>query len=160
MSLLLAARLFVLLTSGAATLTADRVVVAKADRTLTLYRGAQVLRTYKIALGRNPTGPKEEEGDGRTPEGVYVIDGRHAQSAFHRSLHISYPNAGDRRRAAGRRVRPGGAIMIHGLPNGLGALGAAHRLRDWTEGCIAVTDDEIEEIWRMVPNGTRIEIRP
>jgi murein L,D-transpeptidase YafK len=160
MSLLLAAQLCLLLTAGAATVTADRVVVAKADRTLTLYRGTQVLRTYRIALGRNPVGPKEQEGDGRTPEGVYVIDGRNPQSAFHRSLHVSYPNADDRRRATRRRVRPGGAIMIHGLPNGLGALGAAHVLRDWTEGCIAVTDAEIEEIWRMVPNGTRVEIRP
>ena len=139
---------------------ADRVVVQKGARTLTLYRGAAVLKTYKIALGWNPAGPKEQEGDGRTPEGVYVIDGRNAQSAYHRSLHVSYPNAGDRRRAARQRVRPGGAIMIHGLPNGMGALGAAHRLRDWTAGCIAVTDGEIEEIWRMVPNGTRIEITP
>jgi len=160
MSLLLAAQLCLLLTGGAATVAADRVVVVKADRTMTLYRGTETLRTYKVALGRNPLGPKEEEGDGRTPEGVYVIDGRNPQSAFHRSLHISYPSAGDRRRATNRGVRPGGAIMIHGLPNGLGGLGAAHVLRDWTEGCIAVTDAEIEEIWRMVPNGTRIEIRP
>src|SRR4029453_17577363 len=144
----------------AAAAKADRLVIAKAARTLTLYHGARVLRTYTVALGRNPEGPKEQEGDGRTPEGVYVIDSRNAQSAFHRSLHLSYPNAEDRRRAASRRVRPGGAIMIHGLPDGLGALGAAHRLRDWTEGCIAVTDDEIEEIWRLVPNGTRVEIRP
>ena len=143
-----------------ASVKADRVVVVKADRTLTLYSGEQILKTYKIALGTNPLGPKEQEGDGRTPEGVYTIDGRNSQSAFHRSLHISYPNADDRRRAGKRRVRPGGAIMIHGLPNGLGALGAAHRLRDWTAGCIAVTDDEIEEIWRLVPNGTRVVIRP
>jgi murein L,D-transpeptidase YafK len=156
MSLLLA----LLLTAAPPAVTADRVVVAKADRRLTLYRGAQVLRTYKVALGWNPVGHKEEEGDGRTPEGVYVIDARNAQSAFHRSLHVSYPNADDRRRAARRRVRPGGAIMIHRLPNGLGALGAAHAARDWTAGCIAVTNDEIEEIWRLVPNGTRIEIRP
>jgi murein L,D-transpeptidase YafK len=160
MTLLLAARIVLLLASGVATMTADRIVVAKADRTLTLYRGAQVLRTYQVALGRNPVGPKDQEGDGRTPEGVYVIDSRNVQSAFHRSLHISYPNADDRRRAAARRLRPGGAIMIHGLPNGLGAVGGAHRLRDWTEGCIAVTNSEIEEIWRLVPNGTRIEIRP
>src|SRR5215471_5854362 len=147
MSLFLAAQFCLLLTTGAATQTADRVVVAKAARTLTLYRGVEVLKTYKIALGRSPDGPKEQEGDGRTPEGVYVIDARNAQSAFHRSLHVSYPNADDRRRAARRQVRPGGAIMIHGLPNGLGGIGAAHRLRDWTEGCIAVTDEEIEEIW-------------
>jgi murein L,D-transpeptidase YafK len=160
MRLLLAVLVCLILSPGAPAATADRVVVLKADRTMTLYRGEQALKTYKIALGRNPVGPKEREGDGRTPEGVYAIDGRNTQSAFHRSLHVSYPNADDRRRAAGLHVRPGGAIMIHGLPNGFGALGAAHRLHDWTDGCIAVTDDEIEEIWRMVPNGARIEIRP
>jgi murein L,D-transpeptidase YafK len=160
MTLLLAVLVCLVLPAGAPTVTADRIVVVKTDRTLTLYRGTQVLRTYKVALGRTPVGPKQEEGDGRTPEGVYVISGRNPQSAFHRSLRISYPNAADRRRAAARRVRPGGDIMIHGLPNGMGALGAAHVSRDWTEGCIAVTDAEIEEIWRMVPNGTRIEIRP
>src|SRR5215510_5120994 len=116
MSRLLAVPICLLLTGASPADTADRVVVAKADRTLTLYRGAQVLRTYKVALGWNPVGHKEEEGDGRTPEGVYVIDARNAQSSFHRSLHVSYPNADDRRRAARRRVRPGGAIMIHGLP--------------------------------------------
>jgi murein L,D-transpeptidase YafK len=140
--------------------TADRIVVEKAERTLTLYRDQRVLRTYRIALGRNPVGAKEQEGDGRTPEGTYAITGRNPQSAFHRSLRISYPNAADRRRAARAGVRPGGDIMIHGLPNGAGAIGAAHRLRDWTEGCIAVTNHEIEEIWRLVPNGTRIQIRP
>jgi murein L,D-transpeptidase YafK len=160
MGLLLAVLVCLILSPGAPAATADRVVVLKADRTMTLYRGEQALKTYKIALGRNPVGPKEQEGDGRTPEGVYAIDGRNPQSAFHRSLHVSYPNADDRRRAERLHVRPGGAIMIHGLPNGYGALGAAHRLHDWTDGCIAVTDDEIEEIWRMVPNGARVEIRP
>ena len=140
--------------------TADRVVVEKANRALQLYRAGQVLKTYSIALGSSPVGSKEQQGDGRTPEGLYVIDARNRNSAFHRSLHISYPNAEDRRRAAARRVQPGGDIMIHGLPNGLGAIGKAHRLRDWTNGCIAVTDAEIEEIWRLVPNGTPIEIRP
>jgi len=168
MSLRPLALLGVLLAAGAVTAdadppantSADRVVVEKAARTMTLYRGSQVLKSYKIALGRNPEGPKAQEGDGRTPEGRYVIDARNAQSAFHRSLHISYPSAADRRRASRAHVQPGGAIMIHGLPNGLGSLGDAHRLRDWTEGCIAVTNTEIEEIWRMVPNGTPIEIRP
>jgi murein L,D-transpeptidase YafK len=149
-----------LLLPGLPGAVADRVVIAKADRTLTLYRGGEVLRTYRVALGSDPVGAKEREGDGRTPEGDYVIDGRNPQSAFHRSLHISYPNAADRRRAAARHLRPGGDIMIHGLPNGLGWLGASHRARDWTAGCIAVTDAEIEELWRLVPNGTRVEIRP
>ena len=140
--------------------TADRVVVEKGKRTLSLYRGDTLLKSYKIALGKNPVGPKQREGDGRTPEGNYVIDFRKADSKFHRALHISYPHAEDRRRARERGVQPGGAIMIHGLPNGSGAIGAAHRLRDWTDGCIAVTNEEIEEIWKAVPNGTAIVIRP
>ena len=139
---------------------ADRVVVEKGIRTLTLYRGGKLLKSYKIALGKNPVGAKQREGDGRTPEGSYVIDFRKADSKFHRALHISYPNDDDRRRARERGVKPGGAIMIHGLPNGTGAIGAAHRVRDWTDGCIAVTNEEIEEIWRVVPNGTAIVIRP
>ena len=139
---------------------ADRIVVEKGLRRLSLYCKSRLLKTYKIALGRNPQGPKQREGDGRTPEGVYVIDARKRDSAFHRALHISYPNAQDRRRARGQGVPPGSDIMIHGLPNGMGAIGKAHVLRDWTEGCIAVTDEEIDEIWRIVRNGTRIEIKP
>ena len=139
---------------------ADRIVVEKAARTLSLYRDGQLLKTYRVALGRNPKGHKERQGDSRTPEGTYVIDFRKPDSRFHRALHISYPSAEDRRRARARGVHPGGDIMIHGLPNGTGAIGAAHRLRDWTDGCIAVTNEEIEEIWRLVPNGTKIEIRP
>ena len=139
---------------------ANRVVVEKAARTLSLYSDGKLLKTYRVALGKNPVGRKEQQGDGRTPEGVYVIDFRKPDSRFHRALHVSYPNSEDRRRARERGVSPGGDIMIHGLPNGMGAIGAAHRLRDWTDGCIAVTNDEIEAIWRLVPNGTKIEIRP
>ena len=139
---------------------ADRIIVRKAARQLHLYNGDRLLKTYRIALGRTPQGPKEREGDGRTPEGSYVIDSRKRDSAFHRALHISYPNADDRRRARRLGVSPGGAIMIHGLANGMASIGAAHAARDWTEGCVAVTNQEIEEIWRVVPNGTRIEIRP
>jgi murein L,D-transpeptidase YafK len=139
---------------------ADRILVEKSARTLSVFRGDTLLKTYKVALGRNPKGPKQREGDGRTPEGTYVIDSRKADSKFHRALHISYPNAEDRRQARLRRVSPGGAIMIHGLPNGMGALGKSHLMRDWTDGCIAVTNTEIEELWRLIPNGTRIEIKP
>lgn len=139
---------------------ADLVIVDKEARTLRLYKGDTVLKSYRIALGRNPKGHKQREGDSRTPEGRFVIDSRNAASKFHRSLHISYPNEEDRRQARARGVKPGGDIMIHGLPNGMAAIGKAHRLRDWTDGCIAVTNEEIEEIWRLVPNGTRIEIRP
>lgn len=139
---------------------ADLILVDKSDRTLTLFAGHRKLKTYKVALGRNPLGHKQQEGDGRTPEGRYEIDFRKQDSAFHRALHISYPNATDVRNARRRWVSPGGAIMIHGLPNRLGMAGSLHLARDWTEGCIAVTNAEIEEIWRVVPNGTRIEITP
>jgi murein L,D-transpeptidase YafK len=96
----------------------------------------------------------------RTPEGMYRLDGRYAKSQFHMALHISYPNASDRERARRLGVKPGSDILIHGLPNGQGSIGKAHLQSDWTWGCIAVTDEEIEEIWRLVPNGTVVEIRP
>lgn len=139
---------------------ADLVVVDKSERTLRLFRAGNELRAYRVALGPNPEGHKQQEGDGRTPEGRYVIDWRNAKSAFHRSLHVSYPNARDRREARRRGVDPGGAIMIHGLPNGMGWLGAEHVANDWTLGCIAVTSEEIEEIWRVVRDGTPIDITP
>jgi len=139
---------------------ADHIVIEKAARTLSLYHGGRLLKTYKIALGSNPKGHKEREGDGRTPEGKYIIDSRNAGSAFHRALHVSYPNEQDRMRARRLGVSPGGAIMIHGLPNGMAFIGKSHLLRDWTQGCIAVTNEEIEEIWRVVPNGTPVEIKP
>ena len=146
-------------THGAPT-RADFVLVEKARHTMTLFADHRPIKSYRIALGSGGLDAKQHEGDGRTPEGRYRIDGRLARSQFHRALHISYPSPADRRAAAARHERPGGAIMIHGLPNGLGFLSGAHRLHDWTNGCIAVTDDEIEEIWRLVPNGTAVEIRP
>jgi murein L,D-transpeptidase YafK len=139
---------------------ADRVIIEKAARRLTLQRGSEVLRTYKVALGGHPQGPKQCAGDSRTPEGTYVIDARNGQSRYHRALHISYPSPADRKAAKKRGCAPGGDIMIHGLMNGYGWLGAGHRVRDWTQGCIAVTDAEIEEIWKLVPMGTPVEIRP
>ncbi len=139
---------------------ADKLVVNKSRRELLLYRSGNVIRSYKVALGKNPVGPKMRQGDGRTPEGAYTITGRNAASAYHRSLRISYPSAADRERARRQGVDPGGDIMIHGLPNGQGFVGAAHRLVDWTDGCIAVTNAEIEEIWRLVPDGTPIQINP
>jgi murein L,D-transpeptidase YafK len=138
----------------------DRIVVHKKARTMELMHAGQMLKTYKIALGGEPIGPKTRQGDHRTPEGVYVIDSRNAHSQFHRSLHISYPNAADRERARKLGVATGGDIYIHGLPNGYGFFGSAHRARDWTDGCVAVTDREIEEIWGLVENGTPVEIRP
>jgi murein L,D-transpeptidase YafK len=139
---------------------ADQVLVLKKERTLTLLARGQVIRTYKVALGGSPVGAKQQQGDRKTPEGHYVLDRRNPKSQFYKSIHISYPNETDRRRAEERGVAPGGDIMIHGLPNGYGALGASHRLHDWTDGCIAVTDSEIDEIWKLVPDGTPIEIQP
>lgn len=141
-------------------LQADRFLVIKKDRTLTLLSKGQILKSYKVALGGTPVGPKTRQGDHRTPEGVYVLDRRNATSQFHRALHISYPNTQDRAQAKQQNVPPGGDVFVHGLPNGHGWIGKGHRMKDWTDGCIAVTDEEIEEIWRLVPDGTPIEIKP
>lgn len=138
---------------------ADKVIVLKSERRLLLTKDGQVLKQYRIVLGRDPIGHKTEQGDGRTPEGLYRIDGRNAKSGYRLSLHISYPDKRDRARARERGVSPGGDIMIHGIKNGFGWVGPLHRLVDWTNGCVAVTDSEIEEIWRAVPNGVAIEIR-
>jgi len=138
--------------------TADRVVVYKSQRRLILLSKGEVLREYKIALGPHPVGPKELEGDGKTPEGLYRINHRNDRSEFHLSLQISYPNADDIARAKKERVAPGGQIMIHGLRNGNEAVGRLHRYTDWTDGCIAVTNWEIEELWRAVPDGTVIDL--
>ena len=118
------------------------------------------MKSYTVALGVEPVGPKTRQGDHKTPEGVYVLDSRNAHSRFHKSIHISYPNAIDRREARGQGVSPGGDVFVHGLPNGYGWVGASHRVKDWTDGCIAVTNEEMEEIWSAVADGTRIEIRP
>jgi murein L,D-transpeptidase YafK len=139
---------------------ADLVVVRKASRTLELYRGQELLRTYSVALGPSPLGHKQQEGDGRTPEGRYVLDYRNPRSSFHKSLHVSYPSAADTASARNRGVSPGGLIMVHGVRNGLGFIGRTHRLFDWTDGCIAVTDREMDEIWRTVADGTPILIEP
>jgi murein L,D-transpeptidase YafK len=138
----------------------DRVLVLKSERRMVLYSRETPVATYRIALGADPTGHKTFLGDSRTPEGPYTLDYRNEDSAFYRSIHVSYPNETDRAAAIDADVPPGGNIMIHGLPNGRGWLGPLYNLRDWTDGCIAVTNSEIEEIWRAVPNGTPIEIRP
>ncbi|MBS9719179.1 L,D-transpeptidase family protein [Tianweitania sp. BSSL-BM11] len=140
---------------------ADRIVVFKAHKRMQLLRGDKVLRTYRISMGSNWNGGhKRQDGDERTPEGRYSIDWRNPRSFAHLSLHISYPNAADSDAAYRNKVSPGGNIMIHGLPNGWGLLGPLHHLADWTDGCIAVTNAEMEEIWSLVPTGTPIEIVP
>ena len=141
-------------------LRADRVVVLKKERTLELLEQGKVIKAYKVALGGDPVGPKTRQGDHKTPEGVYILDFRNAHSQFYKSIHISYPSEHDRVLARQKGVSPGGDVFVHGLPNGYRAIGAAHRLKDWTDGCIAVTDEEIDEIWKAVPDGTQIEIKP
>lgn len=138
--------------------TIDRIRVDKSARRMELMAGDAVVRSYDVALGFAPEGDKGQEGDGRTPEGRYVIESRNPDSAFHLSLKISYPDASDRATAAARGVDPGGDIFIHGTPNWWALPGRPPG--DWTLGCIAVTDAEIEEIWSLVRDGTPIEIVP
>ena len=138
----------------------DRIEVDKSDRIMRLYAGEDMVREYHVALGGEPVGAKVRQGDQRTPEGRYVISGRNPASRFHLSLRISYPDARDKAKARDAGVSPGGDIMIHGLPNGWGWIGRLHRTIDWTDGCIAVADGEIEEIWELTPDGTPILIRP
>ena len=141
-------------------LRADRVFVLKKERKLELMNSGKVIKTYEVALGGDPIGAKTRQGDHKTPEGVYMLDSRNAHSKFYKSIHISYPNVQDRAAARKRGVAPGGDVFVHGLPNGYRYVGMAHRLKDWTDECIAVTDEELDEIWQAVPNGTPIEIRP
>ncbi len=138
----------------------DKVLVLKKERKLYLLRNGEIFKSYQVALGRHPMGPKSCEGDYRTPEGRYVLDHRNAHSRFYRSIHISYPNDRDMADAKRKGVNPGSGIMIHALPKGFEALGELHTERNWTKGCVAVTNAEMDEIWRLVPDGTPIEIRP
>lgn len=160
------AALLALLVAGAGVhlavgaVTADRVLIEKRAHRLTLLRAGSVLRTYRVALGSGGLERKLRQGDARVPEGIYRVDSRNANSGYHRALHISYPSAADVARARAAGYQPGGDVMIHGIKNGFGWLGSLHAEHDWTLGCIAVTDPEIEEIWRLVPNGCLVEIRP
>lgn len=136
---------------------ADKVVVLKGERKLQLLHGAEVLKTYRVALGGSPVGPKSKQGDHKTPEGTYILDRHNPHSLYHRSIHISYPNDEDVARARKLGVLTGGDVFLHGLPNDFRGLLAPG---DWTDGCIALTNEEIDEIWRVVPDGTPIEIKP
>jgi len=136
----------------------DRIVIDKSARRLEVVSGGRVIAAYPISLGRVPVGAKRELGDGRTPEGDYVIDFHKRDSAFHRALHISYPAPRDVAAADRLRSVPGGSIMIHGLKPGLARVGRFHTLFDWTDGCIAVTNSEIDRLFRAVPDGTPIRI--
>lgn len=125
-----------------------------------LESGGKPFKTYKVALGSQPIGPKRRHGDHKTPEGEYLVDAKNSHSQFLMALHLSYPNAADRLQARKLGVSPGGDVEIHGLGKKFGWIGARHRLADWTDGCIAVTNGEIEGIFQIVPVGTRVEIRP
>jgi murein L,D-transpeptidase YafK len=138
---------------------ADRILVVKSTHTMTLYAGGKELKAYHVWIGRGPGKAKQQQGDNETPEGRYTIVGRNPHSAAYRSLRISYPNPEDRARARKLHVDPGGDIMIHGLPPGNDWIKPGQQLPDWTYGCIAVTDSEMDELWKLVPIGTPIEIR-
>lgn len=139
---------------------ADKVLVLKKEHALELLDHGKVLKKYEVALGSDPVGPKTQRGDHKTPEGLYILDHRNEHSQFYRSIHLSYPNSTARARAQKLGVAPGGDIVIHGLPNGYGWIGSGHRAKDWTDGCVAVTNEEMDEIWRIVSDGTPIEITP
>nr|WP_281416939.1 L,D-transpeptidase family protein [Geoanaerobacter pelophilus] len=138
----------------------ERVIVYKSQKIMQLITGNEVVRSYKVALGRSSLGHKQKAGDCRTPEGAYTIDSHNKDSRFYKSLHISYPNRHDLASAKKSGRSPGGDIMIHGLPKGFEDLGDLHTQRNWTKGCIAVNNTEIDEIWQLVADGTPIEIRP
>ena len=139
---------------------AEKVVVEKEIRKLHLIKGDQIFRTFDIALGFVPVGDKEAEGDNKTPEGTYTLDTRNPDSDYFLSIHISYPNSGDWRKAKAKGVSPGGQIMIHGQPNTPTYSVAYYRKQDWTNGCIAVSNSDMIDIWLMTPNDIPIEIRP
>jgi murein L,D-transpeptidase YafK len=139
---------------------ADSIVIEKKAHRLTLYHMGRPLRSYQVALGGQPVGDKRSRGDRRTPEGLFSIDGVNENSDFHLALHISYPDERHWAIADSLGVDPGDEILIHGLPRGRGGIGAQHRVKDWTNGCIALTDEEMEQIWRVVPIGTPVEIKP
>ncbi|TCS12224.1 L,D-transpeptidase family protein [Caulobacter sp. BK020] len=139
---------------------ADRIVVEKAAHRMTLFAGERKLATYRVSLGRGGLAPKVRQGDRRTPEGDYRITGRNPRSAYHLSLRIGYPTPAQSAQARAGGVDPGGDIMIHGLPNGRGGMAALYRGQDWTDGCIAVTDAEMDEIWRLTRDGAAVRILP
>jgi murein L,D-transpeptidase YafK len=139
---------------------ADVVVIEKGERQLHLMQGGKAFRTYDIALGMRPVGDKKREGDFKTPEGRYTLDHRNPDSEFFLSIHISYPNSGDRQEATNLGVSPGGAIMIHGQPNVPTRSEAYYRTQDWTNGCVAVSNSDMIDIWLMTGENTPIEIRP
>ena len=143
-----------------ANIAVDKIVVLKSKRQLQTFSNGHLVKTYAISLGRSPVGDKEFEGDNRTPEGLYEINDKNPNSDFHKNLGVSYPNSDDIKKAKKTGRQTGGDIKIHGLKNGLGFIGKFQRWRDWTAGCMALTNSDIDELFDHVKNGTLIEIRP
>ena len=140
--------------------TADSVLVIKSESRLYLMYKGEEFASFKVAFGSNPAGHKQQQGDGRTPEGQYILDYKNPNSKYYKSIHISYPNAQDRKNARKRGVNPGGEIMIHGQPNGYGGFSIFVQLFNWTNGCIALSNPDMDFVWDAVKPGTPIEIRP
>jgi murein L,D-transpeptidase YafK len=138
----------------------DRVVVKKGERRLLLMHGGNLVRSYHVALGLNPEGQKERSGDFRTPEGTYRLEKRNPRSDFFLSIKVSYPNETDVKRARARHWETGGSIMIHGLPNQLKHEPEYYESHDWTDGCIAVSNADMTEIWMLTPDDVPIDILP
>jgi murein L,D-transpeptidase YafK len=138
----------------------DKIVVEKSKRRMYLYTNGDLIKTYKISLGRTPIGDKEYEGDKKTPEGSYIINDKNSHSKYYKNLGISYPNKLDIEEAKRKGMNPGGQIKIHGLRNGLAWIGKLHLLVDWTAGCIALTNKEMDELFLTVKIGTPIDIKP
>jgi murein L,D-transpeptidase YafK len=144
--------------AGASAEAQIKVLIEKSARKLRVFSGDELKLEYKVALGDAPVGAKRCQGDERTPEGIYAISGRNPHSLYYKSLRISYPNKEDKKISKAMSCNPGGDIMIHGLPNGRAWIGQNHLMDDWTDGCIAVTNEEMENIWKLVPNGAVVEI--
>ncbi len=138
----------------------DLILIEKAKRKMSLLYKGKVIKTYKVALGFEPLGHKQQEGDGKTPEGIYSISYKNAGGQFHKALKVSYPNKKDQANARKLGISPGDFIMIHGLGKSFSWLGKTHVLKDWTLGCVAVTDAEIDEVYKLTPVGAKVEIRP
>ena len=138
----------------------DKILVEKSQRQLHVFSKGELIKTYKISLGREPIGKKEFEGDKKTPEGLYYINGKNSGSGYYKNLGVSYPNVEDIKYAEKMKKSPGGQIKIHGLRNGLGWIGRTHLFFDWTMGCIALTNEDIEELYNCIKIGTPIEIKP
>jgi murein L,D-transpeptidase YafK len=138
----------------------DKIVILKAKRQLLVYSKGELLKTYSVSLGKQPVGAKEFEGDKKTPEGIYTINAKNDKSDYHKNLGISYPNKADIKIAKRLGKPTGGDIKIHGLKNGIGFIGKLHRWHDWTLGCIALTNEEIDELYEIAPIGTKVDIKP